>query len=487
MVTLSHLEQLKVKKDGVWAWAICFSAILNNMVVVGIDSSFGVIIGSIIEDLGSNAGTVSWIMSTHDTSMYVFASISATLAQKYGFRLVIIGGVILSCTAYIIAAFCESIPLLLLSYGLLGGAGFGLLYTPGNIVSAYYFEKHLAIATGLVMGGSGLGTVILPLLANELIITHGLSSVFTAFAISSPLSLILGVLVFPVEEETARDDRNNNGLKKNALKVPDSGKICTIQKITNKLESGEDRDAEESQALLNTTETSSLWLVLWEIFNPRLSAGYIETHSIQEDDGYRRVFAKFGLLKDPRMALYCLVLGINELAYDIPCMFLPQMMVVDHGFPRSAVGTIMSILGVSTIIGKFLSGVIAKFFKSNLIVISSTTLLCIGSVITGLAFCSVYEEFIGATVAYGVLRSSIDYYCVHILKEMYGVSDKFQDAYGLIMLAKMPTPIIGPPLAGALHDFFGAYYISFYVAAIFVSIAAVFNFIMFFISFKYYE
>ena len=105
---MSHSKEIRVKKDGFWAWAICFSSLVNNAVVYGTDESFGIIIGSIIKDLDSNAHTISWIKSIHSTTLLLFASISPVLTQKYGFRLVIIMGVVLSCIAYLCAVIRKS-------------------------------------------------------------------------------------------------------------------------------------------------------------------------------------------------------------------------------------------------------------------------------------------------------------------------------------------------------------------------------------------
>ena len=191
---------------------------------------------------------------------------------------------------------------------------------------------------------------------------------------------------------------------------------------------------------------------------------------------------KLQLLKDSQLLLYCLVHLMFELAYDLPNTFLPELMFKDHKFPKSVKGTIMAVFGISQIVGNLPSIIIAKFCKKKLVIISAITMVCIGCACIGLAFCSRYEIFIVVTIALGLFWQSTDYYIVHILKDMYGIiGDKFQDAYGLVMLAKVPGPSLGPPLAGALHDFFGGYYITFYSAAIFLYIAALFNFLLFFI------
>ena len=117
------LRNIEVNKDGLWACVICLLALLNNAVVVGMDASFGLIIHSVIEKLESSASTISWIPSIRSTCMYLFAWISTSLTQRYGFRIVFMAGAILSCLASVGAVFSENFVFLLLSYGVIGGAG----------------------------------------------------------------------------------------------------------------------------------------------------------------------------------------------------------------------------------------------------------------------------------------------------------------------------------------------------------------------------
>lgn len=50
---------------------------------------------------------------------------------------------------------------LYLTYGLLGGIGFGMIYVPAVITTGFYFERWRALATGIAVCGSGIGTSIM--------------------------------------------------------------------------------------------------------------------------------------------------------------------------------------------------------------------------------------------------------------------------------------------------------------------------------------
>ena len=111
---LNILRNIEVNTDGLWACVICLLALLSNAVVVGMDASFGLIIHSVIEKLESSASTISWIPSIRSTCMYLFAWISTSLTQRYGFRIVFMAGAIPIILGYII--FIISLKLFMLIY-----------------------------------------------------------------------------------------------------------------------------------------------------------------------------------------------------------------------------------------------------------------------------------------------------------------------------------------------------------------------------------
>lgn len=50
--------------------------------------------------------------------------------------------------------------MLMLTYGVMGGFGFGLIYLPAVVAVGYYFETKRSLATGIAVCGSGFGTFI---------------------------------------------------------------------------------------------------------------------------------------------------------------------------------------------------------------------------------------------------------------------------------------------------------------------------------------
>lgn len=80
----------------------------------------------------------------------------SALANKYGCRTVCIAGSVISCAAFVLSTFSTSIGTLMITYGIIGGFGFGLIYLPAVVAVGYYFETKRSLATGIAVCGSGM-------------------------------------------------------------------------------------------------------------------------------------------------------------------------------------------------------------------------------------------------------------------------------------------------------------------------------------------
>ena len=85
----------------------------------------------------------------------------SALSNRYGFRVVTISGAIMAATSLAVSSFAPSIEFLFISVGVFGGIGFGVIFLPAVVAVGYYFDKKRALATGIAVCGSGVGTFIL--------------------------------------------------------------------------------------------------------------------------------------------------------------------------------------------------------------------------------------------------------------------------------------------------------------------------------------
>ena len=53
------------------------------------------------------------------------------------------------------------------------GVGFGMIYLPAVIAAGFYFDRRRALATGIAVCGSGIGTFVMAPLVSSLTETYG--------------------------------------------------------------------------------------------------------------------------------------------------------------------------------------------------------------------------------------------------------------------------------------------------------------------------
>ncbi|KAK4293958.1 hypothetical protein Pmani_033383 [Petrolisthes manimaculis] len=191
--------ELPPPPDGGWGWVIVVASFLCNAIVDGVAYSFSPFLGTLSEQFDAPKGKVAWIPSLL-AGVYLSAGpIVSALANKFGCRIVCIVGAVIATFAYFISIFATSIEYLMIFQGVLGGFGFGLVYLPAVVCVGYYFESKRALATGIAVCGSGIGTMIFPPLLNYLISVYSWQGTNLLIAGLILNCCLFGALMRPLE------------------------------------------------------------------------------------------------------------------------------------------------------------------------------------------------------------------------------------------------------------------------------------------------
>ncbi|RZF33544.1 hypothetical protein LSTR_LSTR008190 [Laodelphax striatellus] len=168
-VSYCEYHDIPPPPDGGYGWVVVFASFMCNLIVDGIAYTFGVFMPRFVTYYGVGKGTVAWVGSLL-SGMYLSAGpVVSALTNKYGCRTVCISGSIISCVAFVLSTFSPSVEILMITYGVMGGIGFGLIYLPAVVCVGYYFETKRSLATGIAVCGSGVGTFAFAPLATLLL------------------------------------------------------------------------------------------------------------------------------------------------------------------------------------------------------------------------------------------------------------------------------------------------------------------------------
>ena len=160
----------KAKRPGVfYGYFIVLAILCISIVMWGARHSFGVFFGPLLDEFGwtrtitSGGFSLAWIVTGA-------ISIGAgRLNDRFGPRKVMtVAGILLSL-GYLLMSTLSTVWQLYLFFGIIIGFGMAGSWVPLVSTTARWFVKRRGMMTGFVVAGQGVGTLIAPLVANQLI------------------------------------------------------------------------------------------------------------------------------------------------------------------------------------------------------------------------------------------------------------------------------------------------------------------------------
>ncbi|KAJ0005222.1 hypothetical protein NQD34_011436, partial [Periophthalmus magnuspinnatus] len=159
------------------------------------------------QNFGRDYSSTAWIHSTIDGITMFCAPLGGFLGNHFSCRSIVMAGGLLSFTGMVLSSFATSLPYLYVTMGIVTGLGFALSYTPSVAMVGNYFHERKALAYGIGLSGSGIGTFILApavQLLIELYSWRGALLVLGGFVANL---CVCGALLRPVKPKPEEDDR----------------------------------------------------------------------------------------------------------------------------------------------------------------------------------------------------------------------------------------------------------------------------------------
>ncbi|KAF2142313.1 uncharacterized protein K452DRAFT_248933 [Aplosporella prunicola CBS 121167] len=140
-------------------------------VAFGIMNSMGIFQAYIAEHQLSHydESTIGWIFSTY-TFLVFFCGIQVgPIFDAYGPKLLVLAGNILLVATMFLLGLCKEYYQFIIVFGILGGAGTSLLYTPSIASVGHFFSRRRGLATGIAAGGGSIGGIAFSLMLQSLL------------------------------------------------------------------------------------------------------------------------------------------------------------------------------------------------------------------------------------------------------------------------------------------------------------------------------
>ncbi|XP_034754752.1 monocarboxylate transporter 12-B-like [Etheostoma cragini] len=157
--------------EGGWGWMIVAGCFLATICIRAVTRCVSMFFVEFQLHFEKDYLTTAWINSLIDATTMLCAPLGGFLGNRLSCRATVILGGLLSSSGLVLSSFASSLEYLYISLGILPGLGFALSYTPAIAMVGRYFSERKALAYGIAMSGSGIGTFILAP-AVQLLIEH---------------------------------------------------------------------------------------------------------------------------------------------------------------------------------------------------------------------------------------------------------------------------------------------------------------------------
>src|SRR5512143_1316031 len=122
--------------------------------------------------------------------------IAGRIVQKIHPRILSLVGSVIVCAGWILSSYASNMSFLYVTYGIIAGAGVGIVYGIPIAVATRWFPDLKGLAVGITVMGFGVSALVTAPLAQALIQTKGVLSTFFTLGIAFlvmlvPLSLVL--------------------------------------------------------------------------------------------------------------------------------------------------------------------------------------------------------------------------------------------------------------------------------------------------------
>ncbi|KAI1381308.1 MFS general substrate transporter [Hypoxylon crocopeplum] len=155
---------------GLRAWLVAIGASCMFFSALGFSNAFGVFEQYYLTHqlVGQSTDRIAWIGSLSVFLQLLFGSVGGPLFDRYG-PWVLRPAAVLYVFALMMMSLCKEYWQFMLAQGVLMGIVMGLLQFPGMAAVSQFFNKKRAAALGVVVSGSSIGGVVIPIALSKML------------------------------------------------------------------------------------------------------------------------------------------------------------------------------------------------------------------------------------------------------------------------------------------------------------------------------
>ncbi|XP_061706000.1 monocarboxylate transporter 6-like isoform X1 [Cydia pomonella] len=418
-----------VPPDGGWGYVVCLGVGFTFMLGFGSSNAFGILFHNFFIEQGSASG-LPLVIGVYNGALSISGFLSGIALKRYSFRQVGLIGAGLFVLGDVLTIFVQRTYQLVFTFGVIRGAGFGMMIPVSFTAFNCYFTKRRTAMMSANQTMSSIASITFPILVTYLLAEYGLQWTL-ALIMALDLHLVFAMLVMhPVQWHMIKNpDASITELKSKC-------DVLNVSKINY------ENDEAIVKMLPDESEEKGKLPKRHESIQKSIIKMICENVEVD-------------LLKDPRFVSTLLGLGFAFVS-DVTYLAMEPMLLFSYGFSKMEVATCVMAGAIADLLARFLLAIITFF-----IAVDSRKLFFGGTCITILLRIALVSGtdlwwVFSVTVASGVVRCSVQVLFPLVLATA-APPDRFPAALGLHIIFSGVLMLMADPLIGIIYEATGSY------------------------------
>jgi oxalate/formate antiporter len=140
-------------------------------------------VGPIGKDIGGSLAALQVTFLLLIVMQTFFSPFQAYLVERFGPRLLVSAGAVLTGASWVLAAYASSLTGLYITYGVLGGIGTGIIYVGVIGLMVRWFPDRRGLAAGIAAAGYGAGAILTTFPISSMLAASGYVHTLVVFGI----------------------------------------------------------------------------------------------------------------------------------------------------------------------------------------------------------------------------------------------------------------------------------------------------------------
>ncbi|KAG7305485.1 hypothetical protein JYU34_009554 [Plutella xylostella] len=403
-----------VPPDGGWGYMVCLGVGFTFMLGFGSSSAFGILFNNFFSEQGGASG-LTLVIGVHNGALSISGFLGGIALKKYSFRQVGLVGAGLFVLGDVLTIFVSKTYQLVFTFGLIRGAGFGVMIPVSFTAFNCYFTQKRTAMMSANQAMSSLASITFPMMVTFLLEEYGFRWTL-ALIMAVDLHLVFAMLVMhPVEWHL--------------VKSPIDSDTTAVATVGNEAKV----DSKEKLEKIKSSRHES--------FHKNIIKTICDN-------------VELDLLRDPRFVSTLVGLGFAFVS-DVTYLALEPMLLFSYGFTKIQVATCVMVGAIADLIARFSLAIFTSFFT-----VDSRKLFFAGTCVTiflRIALVSssdIYYVF-AITAVSGLVRCSVQVLFPLVLSA--AVPDRFPAALALHIIFSGVLMLIADPLIGVIFELTNSY------------------------------